>query len=123
MCASAAAPAANAPMAALLRVQPSATLTASRAPPRTARALELLSEIAPIYLVAVAILAGDAFGVSFFAVPLWLAAMLAIAAAILFMRRAAPAATVVAMVALAAAVSMAARGAVAPRFSISSIRN
>ncbi len=111
-------------MAALLRVQPSATLTASRAPPpRTARPLELLSEIAPIYLVAIAILAGDAFGVSFFAVPLWLAAMLAIAAAILFMRRAAIAAIVVAMVALAAAVSMAARGAVAPRFSVSSIRN
>ena len=78
--------------------------------------------IAPIYLVAIAIVAGDAVGVSLFAVPLWIAAMLAIAAALLFMRNANPAATAVAMVAIAAAISMPARESVAPRF-VDSIRN
>ncbi len=100
-----------------------------RLPPRARRrrtrprSLGWLLEIAPIYLVATAILAGDALGVCRFAAPLWLAAMLAIVAAALFMRRAALAATAVAMVAIAAAVSMPARDAVAPPFSAHSIRN
>jgi competence protein ComEC len=119
----AAAAAANAPTAALVRVAP-AMLTASRAPPAYAPlSLGLLLEIAPIYLVAAAIVAGDALGVCRLAAPLWLAAMLAIVAAALFMRHAASAATAVAMVAIAAAVSSPARDAVAPRFSAHSIRN
>ena len=63
---------------------PSATLAPSRAPPAYAPfSLGSLLEIAPIYLIAIAILAGDALGVSLFAVPMWLAAMLAIVAAAL----------------------------------------
>ena len=120
----AAAAAANAPAAALVRALPSAILIPSRAPHAPAAlSLGLLLEIAPIYLVAIAILAGDALGVSLFAVPLWMAAMFAIAAAALFMRRAASAATLVAMAAIAAAMSIPAREAVAPRFSAQSIRN
>src|SRR5277367_5050192 len=119
----AAAAAANAPTATLVRV-PSATLTASRAPPRVAPlTLGRLLEIAPIYLVATAILAGDALGVCRYAVPLWLAATLAIAAAAPFLRGMALTANAVAMVAIAAAVSMPARDAVAPRFAAHSIRN
>jgi len=115
--------AANAPSVALVRV-PSAMATASRAPPAYAPlSLGLLLEVAPIYLVAAAILAGDALGVCRFTAPLWLAVMLAIVAAALFMRHAALAATAIAMVAIAAAVSMPARDPVAPRFSAHSIRN
>ena len=89
---------------------PSESLAPSRAPPMTwFLALGSLLAIAPIYLVAISILAGDAVGVSLFAVPLWIAAMLAIAAAVLFMRSANPAATAVAMVAIAAAISTPAR--------------
>ena len=120
----AAAAAANAPTPARVRALPSATLTPSRAPPAYAFiSFGLLLEIAPIYLVAVAILAGDAIGVSLFSVPLWLAATLAIASAALFMRRAAPAAIAVAMLAIAAAASMPARESVAPHYSAHSIRN
>jgi competence protein ComEC len=79
--------------------------------------------IAPIYLTAISIVTGDAVGVSLFAVPIWLAAMLAIAAAVLFMRRAPSAATTVAMVAIAAAVSISARESVLPYYSAHSIRN
>lgn len=119
----AAAAAANAPAAELVRV-PSAAIVASRAPPtHAALSLGLLLEIAPIYLVATAILAGDALGVCRIAVPLWLAAMLATTAAALFMRGMTLAANVVAMVAIAAAVSMPARDAVAPPFSAHGIRN
>jgi len=119
----AAATAASAPAPALVRA-PSAILAPSRAPPAQAPAsLGYLLEIAPIYLVAIAILAGDALGVSRYAVPLWLAAMLAIAAAALFIRRAPSAATAVAMVAIAAAVSTPARESVAPRYSARRIRN
>ena len=101
-----------------------ATPTASRAPPAYAPlALRFIVEVAPIYLVAAAILAGDALGVSLFAIPLWLAVMLAFVAAALYLRRAAPAATAVAMLAIAAAVSMPAREAVAPRLTPQSIRN
>ncbi|MGZ3511053.1 MAG: DNA internalization-related competence protein ComEC/Rec2 [Candidatus Binataceae bacterium] len=103
---------------------PSESLAPSRAPPVTwFLALGSLLAIAPSYLVAIAIVAGDAVGVSLFAVPLWIAAMLAIAAAMLFMRSANPAATAVAMLAIAAAISMPARESVAPRFSADSIRN
>ena len=119
----AAAAAADAPTVAFVRVPP-ATLTASRAPPAYAPLSRgVLLEIAPIYLVASAILSGDALGVCCFAAPLWLAAMLAIVAAALFMRRAASTATAVAMVAIAAAVSTPARDTVTPRFSAHSIRN
>ena len=119
----AAATAASAPAPALVRA-PSATLAPSRAAPAQAPAsLGYLLEIAPIYLVAIAILAGDALGVSRYAVPLWLAAMFAIAAAALFIRRAPSAATAVAMVAIAAAVSTPARESVAPRYSARRIRN
>jgi competence protein ComEC len=85
--------------------------------------LGALLEVAPIYLVAIAILAGDAFGASLFAIPLWLAVMLALAAAALYLRRAARGATVVAMLAIATAMSTPARQAVAPRFVSQSIRN
>jgi competence protein ComEC len=113
----------NAPAPALVRVT-SATLTSSRAPPASAAfSLSVLLEIAPIYLVAASILAGDAIGVSLFAVPLWMAATLAIASAALFMRRAASVATAVAMVAIAAAASMPAHESVAPHYSANSIRN
>ena len=96
----------------------------SRAPPVPwFLALGSLLAIAPIYLVAIAIVAGDAVGVSLFAVPPWIAAMLAIAAAMLFMRSANPTATAVAMLAIAAAISMPTRQSVAPRFSADSIRN
>jgi competence protein ComEC len=114
----------TAPTAALVRTLPPAALTPSRAPPSyAARSLDFVLAIAPIYLVAVAILAGDALGVSLCAVPLWLAAMLAALSAALFMRRAAPPAIAVALVAIAAAASVPARDAVAPRFSTLSIRN
>ena len=119
----AAAAAANAPTPALVRA-PSANLTASRAPPTdTPGLLGPLLEVAPIYLVAIAILAGDAFGASLFAIPLWLAVMLALAAAALYLRRAARGAAVVAMLAIAAAMSTPAREAVAPRLAPQSIRN
>src|SRR6266446_1730232 len=85
----AAAAAATAPTPAHVRA-PSATLAPSRAPPAYAPlSLGSLLEIAPIYLIAIAILAGDALGASLFAVPMWQAAMLAIVAAALFMRQAA----------------------------------
>jgi competence protein ComEC len=120
----AAAGGANAPAAALVRAPPSASLTTSRAPPADAPlSLGLLLEVAPIYLVAAAILAGDALGVCGFAVPLWLAAMLALIAAALYLRRAAPVATAVAMLAIAAAVSMPAHESVAPPLSPHGIRN
>lgn len=119
----AAAAAATAPTPAHVRA-PSATLAPSRAPPAYAPlSLGSLLEIAPIYLIAIAILAGDALGVSLFAVPMRLAAMLAIVAAALFMRRTTYAATAVAMVAIAAAVSIAARDSVAPHYSAHSVRN
>ncbi len=118
----AAAPAPSTPVAALVR--PSATPSPSRAPPAAAPfSPKLILEIAPIYLVAVAILAGDALGVCRFAAPLWAAAMLAIAATALFMWRAAFAATAVAMLAIAAAGSLAARDAVVPPLAAGSIRN
>jgi competence protein ComEC len=112
------------PAAAFVR----ASALASSTTPRTAPAyapvlLAMLLEIAPIYLVAIATLAGDALGVCRFALPLWFAAMLAIAAAALYLRRAATAALGVAMLAIVAAVSISARDAVAPRFSSHSIRN
>src|SRR5271170_4302425 len=95
--------AANAPTSGLVRA-PSATLTASRAPPADAPlSLGGLLETAPIYLVAAAILAGDALGVCRYAAPLWLAAMLALVAAAFFVRGAALSATAIAMVAIAAA--------------------
>ena len=76
-----------------LRALPPGALNPSRAPPAyEALSLGFFSSVAPIYLVAVAILAGDALGVNLCAVPLWLAAMLAALSAVLFMRRAAPAA-------------------------------
>src|SRR5258708_35838478 len=113
----AAAAAATAPTPAHVRA-PSATLAPSRAPPAYAPlSLGSLLDIAPIYLIAIAILAGDALGVSLFAVPMWLPAMLAIVAAPLFMRRTTYAATAVAMVAIAAAMSIAARDSVAPHHS------
>jgi competence protein ComEC len=120
------APAVSTPhAAALVRVPASASpTTISRAPPAyEQRWLGLLLEVAPIYLVAAAILAGDGLGVCRLAVPLWSAAILAIAATALYLRRAAPAATAVAMLAIAAAVSMPARDAVASRVSSRSIRN
>ena len=119
----AAAAAASPPTSALVHV-PLAAPAASRAPPASpALSLGWLTEVAPIYLVAVAILAGDALGVCRLAVPLWLAAILALVATALFMWRAAPAATAVAMVAIAAALSIPARDAVAPPISANSIRN
>ena len=112
------------PIAAPVGVRASASSTTSRAPPAYARLwLGMLLEVAPIYLVAVAVLAGDALGVCRLAVPLWFAAILAIAGAALYLLRAAPAATAVAMLAIAAAVSMPARDSVAPRFASHSIRN
>jgi competence protein ComEC len=54
---------------------------------------------------------------------MWLAAMLAIAASVLFMRGAAQAATAVAMVAIVAAVSISARESVAPHYPPHSVRN
>jgi predicted membrane metal-binding protein len=133
ICTDATAAGSNAPLAAAAtaiapspaRVRaPSATLAPSRAPQAYAPlALGSLLEIAPIYLIAIAILAGDALGVSLFAAPIWLAAMLAIAAAALFMRCASSAATAVAMLAIAAAVSMPARESVAPHYSAQSVRN
>ncbi len=114
-------PAPSAPLAGAL---PSATPASWRACAAYVRLPpSFLLEIAPIYLVAIAILAGDALGVSLGTVPLWLAAAFAAIAAGLFMRRAAPAATAVALVAIAAAASVSARDAVAPRFSPRSIRN
>src|SRR5712671_3055739 len=119
----AAAAAATAPTPAHVRA-PSATLAPSRAPPAYAPlSLGSLLEIAPIYLIAIAILAGDALGASLFAVPMWQATMLAIVAAALFMRRTTYAATAVAMVAIAAAMSIPARDSVAPHYSAHSVRN
>jgi competence protein ComEC len=114
----------TAPTAALVRTLPPVPLTPSRAPPAyAARAVGFVLAIAPIYLAAVAILAGDALGVSLCAVPLWLAATLAALSAALFMRRAASPAIAVALVAIAAAASVPAHDAIAPRFSTLSIRN
>ena len=73
--------------------------------------------------MATAIVAGDALGVCRITAPLWLATMLALVAAALFMRGAVLAATAFAMLAIAAAVSMTARDAVAPPFAAHSIRN
>src|SRR6202023_4046939 len=90
----------------------------SRAPPPyAALSLGFFSAVAPIYLVAVAMLAGDALGVSLCAVPLWLAAMLAALSAVLFMRRAVPAAIALALLAILATASVPARGGGAPRSS------
>jgi hypothetical protein len=119
----AAAAAVTAPNPARVRAA-SATLAPSRAPPAyEPLSLGSLLEIAPIYLIAIAILAGDALGVSLLAVPMWLAAILAIVATALFMRRAPSAATAVAIVAIAAAVSMSARESVVPHYSAHSIGN
>jgi ComEC/Rec2-related protein len=88
-------------------------------------ALSLVSllEVPPIYLVAIAILAGDALGVNRLAAPLWIAGSIAAAAVVLFMRRNAAAATGVALLAIAAAVSMPAREAVAPHYPPDSVRH
>jgi competence protein ComEC len=72
-------------------------------------------EVAPIYLVAIAILSGDALGVCNIAANVWVAVALTIAAAVLFLRRSATWATAVALVAIAAAASGAAHRAVSPR--------
>ncbi|HEY2524747.1 MAG TPA: DNA internalization-related competence protein ComEC/Rec2 [Candidatus Binataceae bacterium] len=85
--------------------------------------LASLLEVPPIYLVAIAILAGDALGVNRLAVPLWIAASIAAAAGLLFMRRNAAAATGVALLAIAAAASMPAREAVAPHYPPDSVRH
>lgn len=120
----AAAAAAPASSASLVRAPPSATLGVARASAVYTRLpLGLILHIAPIYLVAIAILAGDALGISLCAVPLWLAAAAAALAAGLFMQRAAPAATAVALVAIAGAASVPAHDAIVPRFSPHSIRN
>ncbi len=84
---------------------------------------EVVCAIAPIYLVAAAIVAGDAVGVCFVGAPLWLAGVLAATAAVLFMRRAGHLGIAFALLALAAAASSAARAAVAPPLGRDSIRN
>ncbi len=121
----------NAPLAAAATAHnptrarvPSTTVAPSRAVPAYAPlSLGSLLEIAPIYLIAIAILAGDALGVSRFAAPIWLAAMLAIAAAALFMRSAPRAATAVAMLAITAGAAISAHESVAPHYSAHSVRN
>jgi competence protein ComEC len=98
--------------------------TPSRAPPADVPlTLNLLLDLPPIYLVAAAILAGDAIGVGLFAAPLWLTACVAIAAALLYVRRAARAGMLVALIALVAAASIPARQAVAPPLTPESLRN
>jgi len=82
-----------------------------------------LQAIAPIYLIAAAIVAGDAAGVCVGGAPLWLAGLFAAAAAILFMRRASQLGIAFALLALAAAASTAARAAVAPPPTRDGIRN
>lgn len=83
----------------------------------------LLLGIAPIYLVAAAVLAGDMLGVCGVAAPLWVAVGLAVATAALFMRRVAGPANVVALLAIGAAASTAAWQVVAPGASALSLRN
>ncbi len=73
-----------------------------------------LLAVAPIYLVAGAIVAGDALGVCAFAVPLWIAFSLALCAFALFIVRCEAPAIAAALLAIAAAASMATRGAVRP---------
>jgi predicted membrane metal-binding protein len=120
----AAAAAANASGPAPVRAFPSATLMASRAPPADEpAAFGSLHEVAPIYLAAIAVLAGDALGVSLFAIPLWLAVTVAVAAAALYLRHASRAATMFAMLAIAAAMSTPAHETVAPPLIAESIRN
>ena len=115
--------AANAPTAAPVR-SPSPSIFASRAASApVALPLALFLEVPPIYLIAIAILAGDALGVNHLAVPLWIAASIAAAAALLFMRRNAAAATGVALLAIAAGASMPAREAVAPHYPPDSVRH
>jgi competence protein ComEC len=83
----------------------------------------VLLEIAPIYLVAIAIIAGDALGVCAIAVPLWIAVALAIASAVLFMRHIPAVATAIALIAIVAAASAPAREIIAPPPDASSIRH
>src|SRR5690349_2685449 len=68
-------------------------------------------------------LAADAVGVSLFAIRLWLARPVALAAAALYLRDAPRGATMLAMLAIAAAVSTPAHETVAPPLTAESIRN
>lgn len=83
----------------------------------------VLLEIAPIYLIAIAIVAGDALGVCAIGVSSWVAVVLAIVSAMLFLRRLPAVATAVALIAIAAATSGPAREVIAPPSNASSIRH
>ncbi|HZO83188.1 MAG TPA: ComEC/Rec2 family competence protein [Candidatus Binataceae bacterium] len=80
-----------------------------------------LLEIAPIYLVAGAIVAGDALGLCTFAPPPWAAAVAAFGALLLYIRRTAAVAMALALIAIAAAAASTARKTIAPPRSRSSL--
>jgi competence protein ComEC len=100
----------------------SAVPTPLRAPPAGVAPGVGILDIPPIYLVAAAIVLGDAAGVSLMGAPLWLSLAVVLIAVLLYLLRGARTGMAIGLIALAAAASLPARQAVTPLFTRDSLR-